>query len=207
MSPASFTKRYAEPERAAGAVRHYRWLTAHAKPLRQPALHTAGPQSLTFERIEGRPVRPENLPRVEELLGHAHGAAWASDLHSASLDTPHHFEDGTQFDDYLGPPEGRSAATPRAGLPAEQDGTARDACPAASDRRGALRLLQGQQPAELHHHQHAGRRRGRHRRPVGTAARVPGVRSVSRASSAARFDLSVSDGERGTILWEELSSA
>ncbi|MFC9052872.1 phosphotransferase, partial [Streptomyces anthocyanicus] len=103
MSPASFTKHYAAPERAAGAVRHYRWLTEHAKPLRQPALHTAGPRFLTFERIEGRPVRPEDLPRVAELLGHAHGAAWASDLHSASLDTPHHFEDGTQFDDYLGP--------------------------------------------------------------------------------------------------------
>ncbi|WP_413101971.1 phosphotransferase [Streptomyces sp. Inha503] len=103
MSPAPFTKHYVKPERAAGAVRHYRWLTAHAKPLWQPALHTAGPQSLTFERIEGRSVRPEDLPRVAELLGHAHGAAWASDLHSASLDTPHHFQDGTAFDDYLGP--------------------------------------------------------------------------------------------------------
>ncbi|MEU2800321.1 MULTISPECIES: hypothetical protein [unclassified Streptomyces] len=64
MSPVPFTKHYAEPERVAGAVRHYRWLTAHAKPLRQPGLHTAGPQSLTFERIEGRPVRPEKTSRA-----------------------------------------------------------------------------------------------------------------------------------------------
>ncbi|WP_405550629.1 hypothetical protein [Streptomyces microflavus] len=29
--------------------------------------------------------------------------AWASDLYSAAMDTPHHFQGGTQFDDYLGP--------------------------------------------------------------------------------------------------------
>ncbi|MFI5662251.1 phosphotransferase [Streptomyces sp. NPDC051684] len=103
MSLTPFTKHYANPESAAGAVRHYRWITEHAKPLRQPALLTVGPDTLTFERIEGRSVRPEDLPRVAELLGHAHGAAWASDLRSASLDTPHHFQDGTMFDDHLGP--------------------------------------------------------------------------------------------------------
>ncbi|MBB5940205.1 phosphotransferase [Streptomyces zagrosensis] len=102
MTAPPFTKHYVTPERAAGAVRHYRWINEHAKPLRQPVLYTVGPDSLTFERIEGRCVRPEDLPRVAELLGHAHGAAWASDLHSASLDTPHHFQDGTTFDDYLG---------------------------------------------------------------------------------------------------------
>ncbi len=42
---------------------------------------------------------------MAELLGHAHGAAWSSDLHSASLNTPHCFQDGTAFDDYLGPRE------------------------------------------------------------------------------------------------------
>ncbi|MEV7868793.1 phosphotransferase [Streptomyces sp. NPDC088124] len=103
MTLTPFTKHYATPERAAAAVRHYRWITEHAKPLRQPTLHTAGPGTLTFERIEGRSVRPEDLPRMAELLGHAHGAAWASDLRSASLDTPHHFQDGMTFDDYLGP--------------------------------------------------------------------------------------------------------
>ncbi|MGW3830539.1 phosphotransferase [Streptomyces microflavus] len=103
MTLAPFTKPYTEPERAAGAVRHYQWLTEHAKPLRQPALLTVRANSLTFERIEGRSVRPDDLPRVAALLGHAHGAAWASDLRSASLDTPHHFRDGTRFDDYLGP--------------------------------------------------------------------------------------------------------
>ncbi|MFD4344075.1 phosphotransferase [Streptomyces coelicoflavus] len=103
MTLTSFTKHYAEPERAAGAVRHYRWLTEHAKPLRQPVLHTVRPNSLTFERIEGHSVHLEDLPRVAELMGHAHGAAWTSDLRSASLDTPYHFLDGTTFDDYLGP--------------------------------------------------------------------------------------------------------
>ncbi|MEU6440420.1 phosphotransferase [Streptomyces sp. NPDC047046] len=103
MTRPSFTKHYAKPERAAEAVRHYRWLTAHAEPLRLPALYTVGPDSLTFERIEGRSVGPEDLPRVAGLLGHVHGAAWISDLRFASLDTPHHFQDGTTFDDYLGP--------------------------------------------------------------------------------------------------------
>lgn len=103
MTLPPFTKRYAIPERAAGAVRHYRWINEHAKPLRQPALHTIGPGSLTFERVEGSSVRPEDLPRMAELLGHAHGAAWASDLQSASLGIPHRFQDGTTFDDYVGP--------------------------------------------------------------------------------------------------------
>ncbi|MEW1996928.1 phosphotransferase [Streptomyces coelicoflavus] len=102
MNLAPFTKHYPTPERAAGAVRHYRWINEHAKPLRQPALRTMGPDSLTFERIEGRSVRPGDLPHMAELLGHAHGAAWASDLRSASLDTPHRFQDGTAFGDYLG---------------------------------------------------------------------------------------------------------
>lgn len=103
MTVPSFTKHYATPERAAGAVRHHRWINEHAKPLRQPVLYTVGPDSLTFERIEGRCVRPEDLPRMAELLGHAHGAAWANDLQSASLSTPHLFQDGAKFDDYLGP--------------------------------------------------------------------------------------------------------
>ncbi|MFI5756232.1 phosphotransferase [Streptomyces sp. NPDC051569] len=103
MTFAQFTKRYDTPERAAAAARHYRWLHQHAKPLRQPTLHLAGPYSLTFERIEGRPARPEDLPRIAELLGHAHGVAWRSDLRSASQGTAHHFHDGTRFDDYLGP--------------------------------------------------------------------------------------------------------
>lgn len=103
MTVPTFTKHYVTPERAAGAVRHYRWLTEHAKPLRQPALYAVGPDSLTFEQIEGRPVRPEDLPRMADLLGHAHGAAWASDLQSALLGIPHRFQDGTTFDDYLGP--------------------------------------------------------------------------------------------------------
>ncbi|MCX4785419.1 phosphotransferase [Streptomyces sp. NBC_01221] len=105
MSRPQFTKHYRTPERTAAAVRHYRWINQHAKPLRQPGLSVIGPVSLTFERVEGRPVRPEDLPRMAKLLGHAHGAAWCSDLQSALLSTPHRFQDGTAFDDYLGPRE------------------------------------------------------------------------------------------------------
>lgn len=105
MTPLHFTKRYPTPERTAAAARHYRWIGQHVKPLRQPALISTGSDSLTFEWIEGRPVRPEDLPHMAELLGRAHGAAWSSDLQTASLNTPHCFQDGTAFDDYLGPRE------------------------------------------------------------------------------------------------------
>lgn len=103
MSLSLFTKQYETAERAARAARHYRWINEHAKPLRQPALHAIGSSSLIYERIEGRSVRPEDLSRMADLLGHAHGAAWRSDLHSASRRTPHRFHDGTHFDDYLRP--------------------------------------------------------------------------------------------------------
>jgi Ser/Thr protein kinase RdoA (MazF antagonist) len=105
MTSLHFTKHYTAPERAAGALRHYWWMCQHVQPLRQPALLSTDSDSLTFERIEGRPVRPEDLPRMAELLGRAHGAAWASDLQQAALNTPHRFQDGTAFDDYLGPRE------------------------------------------------------------------------------------------------------
>ncbi|MFG2651240.1 phosphotransferase [Streptomyces sp. NPDC048436] len=98
-----FTKHYAEPERTSAALRHYRWLAQHAKPLRQPGLGVSGPLSLTFERITGRPVRPDDLPRVAAMMGDAHGAAWSTDLATATLHTPHRFQDGTVFADYLGP--------------------------------------------------------------------------------------------------------
>jgi hypothetical protein len=105
MTLPPFTKHYESPEHAAGAVRHYRWIKEHAQPLRQPTLLEIGPDTLAFERIEGRSVRPEDLPRVADRLGRAHGVAWHSDLHSAALGTPHHFDDGTPFEDYLGPRE------------------------------------------------------------------------------------------------------
>ncbi|MFJ9085884.1 phosphotransferase [Streptomyces sp. NPDC102384] len=98
-----FTKHYTDPERTAAAVRHHRWLAEHARPLKLPALQMIGPRSLTFERIEGRPVRPADFPRVAAMLGDAHGAAWTSDLATATLHTPHLFQDGTVFADYIGP--------------------------------------------------------------------------------------------------------
>lgn len=103
MTRLPFTKHYETPERTAAAVRHYRWIARHAKPLRQPGLSVIGPLSLTFERVEGRPAGPEDLPRLAALLGDAHGAAWTSDLALAALHTPHRFQDGTVFEDYLRP--------------------------------------------------------------------------------------------------------
>ncbi|MEU1819945.1 phosphotransferase [Streptomyces abikoensis] len=95
MTTAHFTKYYGAPGQAIGAARHYGWLAAHAQPLQQPALITAGPASLTFERIEGRHAEPQDLPRIASMLGDAHGAAWTSDLHQASLATPHACRDDT----------------------------------------------------------------------------------------------------------------
>ncbi|MFD8645097.1 MULTISPECIES: phosphotransferase [Streptomyces] len=103
MTAGRFTKYYETPARVTAAVRHHVWIAEHATPLRQPAVTGVGPTSVTFERVEGRPARPEDLPLLAELLGNAHGAAWTSDLRSAPLTTPHRFQDGTAFGDYLGP--------------------------------------------------------------------------------------------------------
>lgn len=103
MTTYLFTKQYETPQQAARAARHYSWLALHAHPLRQPLLTAVGPTSLTYERIDGRAAEPQDLPRLAALLGDAHGAAWAGDLRTASLDVPHRFQDGTEFGDYLAP--------------------------------------------------------------------------------------------------------
>ncbi|GGT14743.1 hypothetical protein GCM10010222_65980 [Streptomyces tanashiensis] len=98
-----FTKRYEAPDRVAAAARHHAWLAEHARPLRLPALTVVGPTSLTYEWIDGSPARPEDLLALAALLGDAHGAAWTTDLRPASLNTPHRFQDGIAFGDYIGP--------------------------------------------------------------------------------------------------------
>ncbi|MFF7777063.1 phosphotransferase [Streptomyces tanashiensis] len=98
-----FTKRYESPGRVASAARHHVWLAEHARPLRLPALTVVGPTSLTYEWIDGRPARPEDLLPLAWLLGDAHGTAWSSDLRPTALNTPHRFQDGTVFGDYIGP--------------------------------------------------------------------------------------------------------
>ncbi|MFF0559859.1 phosphotransferase [Streptomyces sp. NPDC004266] len=103
MRPRYFTKRYEAPERVASAARHHAWLAEHARPLRLPALTVVGPTSLTYEWVDGRPARPEDLLALAALLGDAHGAAWTTDLRPASLNTPHRFRDGIAFGDYIGP--------------------------------------------------------------------------------------------------------
>ncbi|GAA3368450.1 hypothetical protein GCM10020367_06840 [Streptomyces sannanensis] len=105
MTISYFTKHYEAPQQVAAAARHHAWIAEHARPLRQPALTVVGPTSLTYERIEGRPAQREDLQQLATLLGDAHGAAWVSDLRPAPLNTPHRFQDGTAFGDYLGPRE------------------------------------------------------------------------------------------------------
>ncbi|MFE2578886.1 phosphotransferase [Streptomyces sp. NPDC059378] len=103
MTSAHFTKFYETPKQVDAAVRHHWWLTEHAHPMRLPAFVVVGHASLTYQWIEGRPVQPEDLTALATLLGHAHGCAWTSDLRAADLATPHRFQDGTAFADYLGP--------------------------------------------------------------------------------------------------------
>ncbi|MGW4171843.1 phosphotransferase [Streptomyces chartreusis] len=103
MTSGYFTKHYTDSAQVAAAVRHHWWLTEHARPLRLPTLGVIGPTSLSYQWIDGRAARPEDLPRLARLLGDAHGTAWASDLHAAELHVPHRFDDGTEFADYLRP--------------------------------------------------------------------------------------------------------
>ncbi|SNX88519.1 phosphotransferase family enzyme [Streptomyces sp. TLI_55] len=98
-----FTKHYTDSTRVSAAVRHHWWLVEHALPLRLPTLGVTGPYSVSYQWIEGRPARPKDLPRLAQLLGNAHGAAWTRDLHAADLCEPHRFEDGTAFADYVTP--------------------------------------------------------------------------------------------------------
>ena len=107
MTAASFTKTYRSVEQAETAARHHRWLTTHAQPMHQPALLEIRTSTLSFERIDGRHAGPGDLVKLAGLMGDAHGSAWTSDLHRATLDIPHTFSDGTLFPDYL---SGREAA-------------------------------------------------------------------------------------------------
>ncbi|MGW0332230.1 phosphotransferase [Streptomyces sp. NPDC003011] len=103
MSVRQFTKHYETSRHVASAARHHAWLAEHARALRLPALTAVGPTSLTYEWIDGRPAGTEDLLTLAGLLGDAHGAAWATDLRPASLNTAHHFRDGIAFGDYVGP--------------------------------------------------------------------------------------------------------
>ncbi|MEU2868647.1 phosphotransferase [Streptomyces olivoreticuli] len=101
MTPICFVKSYGSTGQAAEAARHYHWLAAHARPLLQPTLTAAAPDSLTFAWVEGRHAEPQDLPRLAGVLGDAHGAAWTSELRHASLTMPHAFSDGAVFPDYV----------------------------------------------------------------------------------------------------------
>jgi hypothetical protein len=100
VTAAEFVKHYDNPAAAAAARRHYCWLAAHAKPLRQPVLRSVAGARVGFEYISGRHAETRDLPRLAALLGDAHGAAWESDLRNAHLDTPHALRDGGSLGDF-----------------------------------------------------------------------------------------------------------
>ncbi|GGY07350.1 phosphotransferase [Streptomyces minutiscleroticus] len=103
MSVRQFTKHYGTPRQMASAARHHAWLAEHAQPLRLPTLTVVGPTSLTYEWIDGRAARTEDLLPLAGLLGDAHGGAWTTDLRLPPLNRPHRFQDGIAFGDYIGP--------------------------------------------------------------------------------------------------------
>lgn len=100
MTAAVFVKHYDSPAAAAAAGRHYCWLAAHAKPLRQPVLRSVAGARAGFEVISGRHAQTRDLPRLAALLGDAHGAAWESDLRNAHLGTPHPLRGGGSLGDF-----------------------------------------------------------------------------------------------------------
>lgn len=100
---ASFTKTYLTPHLAVAAARHHQWLAQHAPVFRQPALIRREGDSLSFAPVAGRPATPDDLVRLADILGDAHGTAWRSDLRRAALDLPHSFADGTPIPPYVQP--------------------------------------------------------------------------------------------------------
>ncbi len=101
MTAELFTKHYSDPQRCAAAVRHYAWLAAHARPLRQPELRVIGPRHLAFDEIDGRHAQPRDLPLLAAMMGDAHGAAWTGELHRARLNQTHPLPGGFRLHDYV----------------------------------------------------------------------------------------------------------
>ncbi|SDG83989.1 Phosphotransferase enzyme family protein [Sinosporangium album] len=89
MTLATFTKSYSGREAVCQAVAHHAWLNQQAQPLRLPPILAVHTTSIDFGFVDGRHAQVNDAPAVAAALGHAHTAAWASDLHRAHLNRPH----------------------------------------------------------------------------------------------------------------------
>ena len=96
-----FTKRYADPARAAEAAAHHRWLS-ELKAVAVPALLEETESDLIFENIDGRHAEPGDLVAVAATMGTLHAAAWSTHLHQAELHKPFRCGDLT-IADFLSP--------------------------------------------------------------------------------------------------------
>ncbi|WP_216893420.1 phosphotransferase [Nocardia alni] len=82
-----FRKIYADPERAAAAAAHYRWISALGA-VQVPALLAATESELTFEDLGSHHPGPDDLVTIASAMGDLHAAAWDRHLYRARLDRP-----------------------------------------------------------------------------------------------------------------------
>ncbi|WP_214317024.1 phosphotransferase [Nonomuraea sediminis] len=99
----TFAKPYRTSEDVHQAAAHHAWLTEHAHPLRQPPITAVHDDRIDFAFIHGRHTLIADLLTVATVLGRAHAAAWASDLHRARLTTPHPLPSGHVLADFVTP--------------------------------------------------------------------------------------------------------
>jgi Ser/Thr protein kinase RdoA (MazF antagonist) len=100
---ARFTKPYSDAAACRLAAANYRWLASLPGPLRLPNLLEAGRQYLGFAFVAARPASPADLVPLAAHLGDVHGAAYAAELHQASLDAPYATTTGHRIPDFLTP--------------------------------------------------------------------------------------------------------
>lgn len=115
-----FTKSYASHEEVNQAIAHHAWLNEYARPLRLPPIVSVDVDRIDFAFVEGRHAVFADASSVAAALGHAHAAAWHSDLYRAVLTTAHPLDCDRHLADFVAP---RIAALRRrrdAGLVSEQ---------------------------------------------------------------------------------------
>lgn len=104
MTNQVFTKQYACAAARFEAVGNYAWLAAAANTLVLPAIRAADAHWIEFEHVDGRHLRPDDLPAYARHLGMAHAAAWSVELRHACLDRPHESTiQGTSIRDFVTP--------------------------------------------------------------------------------------------------------
>lgn len=120
MTDATFTKRYQDPHRAGAAAAHRDWLANLKCDVRVPALLSARPHQLVFERLDHRRPGPADVDVLAQALGRLHAAAYTAHLHTAQLDKPLPVTNDLVIDDFVTPRLGALArmSLPVAALPA-----------------------------------------------------------------------------------------